>query len=69
MGKWRSVLEMIKATEKIVWKEISYKIVDRREGDLAEVYCNPEKAKKELDWEAKISLEDSLENSWRFYRK
>ena len=47
--------------------KINYKIVERREWDLAEVYCNPEKAKKELDWEAKISLKESLENSWRFY--
>jgi len=69
VGKWKSVLEMIKATEKIVWKKIPYKIVDRREGDLDEVYCNPEKAKKELGWEAVISLEESLENSWRFYNK
>ena len=50
-------------------KKIPYKIVDRRPGDLASVYCNPEKAKKELGWEAKISLEESLENSWRFYNK
>ena len=67
IGKPRSVLEMIKATEKVVWKKITYNIVDRRPGDLAKVYCNPEKAKKELGWEVKISLEESLENSFKFY--
>jgi len=40
-------------------KKIPYKIVDRRPGDLASVYCNPEKAK--------ISLKESLKNSWKFY--
>jgi len=69
VGRARSVLEMIKATEKVVWKKIPYKIVDRRPGDLASVYCNPKKAKKELAWEAKISLEESLKNSWKFYNK
>ncbi len=69
VGKWVSVLEMIKETEKVVWKKINYKIVDRRDWDLAEVYCNPEKAEKELWWKAKISLKESLENSWKFYNK
>ena len=69
IGRWISVLEMIKETEKVIWKKINYKIVERREWDLAEVYCNPEKAFKELWWKAKISLDESLENSWRFYNK
>ncbi len=69
VGKWVSVLEMIKKSEKIVWKKIDYKIAQRRAWDLAEVYCNPEKAKKQLGWKAKISLEESLVNSWRFYNK
>jgi UDP-glucose 4-epimerase len=36
---------------------------------LAEVYCNPEKANKELGWKAKTSLEESIKNSWKFYNK
>jgi len=69
VGKWVSVLEMIKVAEKITWKKVKYKIVERREWDLAEVYCNPRKSKEELDWETKVSLEDSIKNSWRFYNK
>ena len=69
VGKWISVLEMIKKTEEIIWKKINYKIVDRRDWDLAEVYCNPEKSEKELWWKTKISLEESIKNSWRFYNK
>jgi UDP-glucose 4-epimerase len=67
--EWVSVLEMIKKSEKITWNKINYEIVSRRDWDLAEVYCNPSKAKKELDWEVKTSLEDSLRNSWKFYNK
>jgi UDP-glucose 4-epimerase len=67
--KWISVLEMISETEKIIWKKINYKIVERRAWDLAEVYCNPKKALKELWWKTKISLKESLKNSWKFYNK
>ncbi len=68
-GKWVSVLEMIKASEDVIWEKINYEIVWRRPWDLASVFCTPEKALKELWWKAKISLRESLENSWRFYRK
>lgn len=68
-GKWVSVLEMLKATEKVIWKEISYKIVWRRGWDLAVIYCNWEKAYKELWFKTKISLEESLKNSWNFINK
>jgi UDP-glucose 4-epimerase len=69
VGKWVSVLEMIREAEKIVWKKIEYKIVDRRSGDVAEVFCNPGKALQELWWKSETNLEDSLRNSWRFYNK
>ncbi|NUJ98137.1 UDP-glucose 4-epimerase GalE [Candidatus Gracilibacteria bacterium] len=66
-GKGVSVLEMIEANKKVIGKDIPYKVIGRREGDLASVFCNPEKAEKELGWKTKISLEESLRNSWRFY--
>lgn len=68
-GKWTSVLEIIKESEKVIWEKINYKIVWRRSWDLASVFCNPEKAEKELGWKAKISLRESLKNSWKFYNK
>lgn len=67
VGKWVSVFEMIEASRKATWKDITFKIAPRRAGDLASVYCNPSKAKHILDWTAKTSLEDSLKNSWKFY--
>ncbi len=69
VGKGISVLEMIDASRKITGQEISYEILKRREGDVAEVYCNPSKAKEELWFETKVSLNESLENSWKFYKK
>ena len=65
--KWTSVLEILKIAEKVIWKNISYKIIKRREWDLAEVFCNPKKAENILNWKTKISLEESVKNSWKFY--
>ncbi|MCP4523661.1 MAG: UDP-glucose 4-epimerase GalE [Candidatus Gracilibacteria bacterium] len=69
IGKGVSVLEMVEAARKITGQGISYDIVPRRSGDVGEVYCNPEKSKSELGFEAKVSLEESLMNSWKFYKK
>ena len=69
VGKWTSVLEMVEASRKITGQEIPYTISHRRDWDVAEVFCNAGKAKEELWFEAKVSLEESLVNSWKFYKK
>jgi UDP-glucose 4-epimerase len=43
-----SVLEMVKLVEKVSGKKVPYKVVERRPGDLAEVWCDASKAEKEL---------------------
>ena len=65
-GKGYSVLEMIKAYEKATGKKVPYKIVARREGDIAECYADPSKAKKELNWEATRTLEEMCMDGDRF---
>jgi len=69
VGKWISVLEILQSSINITWKKIPHKIVNRRLGDIWEVYCNPNKAYKELGFQSKVSLEESLVNSWKFYNK
>ena len=61
-----SVLDMVKAFEKATAKKVPYKITERREGDIAICYANPEKAKKELDWTAEKTLEDMCKDSWNY---
>lgn len=65
---WVSVLEIISSVEKITWKKITYSFVWRRFWDLANVYCNPQKAELELKWIAKITLDESIANMWKFYK-
>jgi UDP-glucose 4-epimerase len=65
-GKGSSVLEVIKAFEKITKKSLNYKIVERREGDITAAYADTTLANKELHWTTKLSLETALESSWRW---
>ena len=44
-GNGISVLEMVTAMRKASGKEIPYKLVARRPGDIAECFANPEKVK------------------------
>jgi UDP-glucose 4-epimerase len=65
-GNGYSVLEMIEAFSKASKKEIKYKIIDRRPGDIAMCYADPSKAKAELGWEARYNLDEMCEDSWRW---
>ena len=69
-GKGYSVLEMVQAFEKASGREVPYKIVARRAGDVAACYADPKKASELLNWRAKrtleemcISLRDYIQNS------
>lgn len=68
-GKGYSVLDMIKAFEKINHVKINYKIVGRREGDVATCYADSSKAKKELNWTAELTLEDMCKDSYNYAKK
>ena len=68
-GKGVSVLEMIQTFEKATGVKVNYKIVGRREGDIEKVWANPEWANKELGWEAKETLEDTLASAWKWQQK
>jgi UDP-glucose 4-epimerase len=65
-----SVLEVIKATERISGKKVNYQITGRRAGDTAVVLANPAYAKEFLGWEAAYSdLDTLLSTTWRVYEK
>jgi len=61
-----SVLDMIKAFEKASDKNIAYKIVNRRAGDISTCYSDPSFAKEILNWEAKKSIDDMCKDSWKW---
>lgn len=65
-GNGYSVLDMVKAFSKASGREIPYKIVDRRPGDIAMCYANPAKANVELGWKAEFGIKEMCEDSWRW---
>lgn len=65
-GQGYSVLEMINAFEEASGKEVPYQVVARRPGDIAACWANPEKAKKDLKWQATRTLPDMMADSWRW---
>ena len=65
-GKGTSVFEMIDAFEKASGKELPYKVVGRRAGDLAEIYADPAKAEKELGWKAELTVEDAMRDTMNY---
>lgn len=65
-GKGTSVLEIINAFKKASGRDIPYKITDRRPGDIGKCYASADKARIELDWSAKESIETACRDSWRW---
>ncbi|KAF5924644.1 hypothetical protein HPG69_004516 [Diceros bicornis minor] len=68
-GTGYSVLQMVQAMEKASGKEIPYKVVARREGDVAACYANPSLALKELGWTAALGLDRMCEDLWRWQKQ
>ncbi len=68
-GKGSSVLEVIRAFEKVSGQKLPYTIVPRREGDVTVAYANTEKANKILGWKTVATLEEAIESAWKWEQK
>ena len=65
-GKGYSVLDVLHAYEKACGKTLPYIVAPRREGDIAECYAEPAKARDEMGWEAKLGIEEMCASSWKW---
>ena len=63
-GRGVSVLELIRTFEAATGVKVPHKIVGRREGDIVQVWANPERANKILGWQAHETLADTLRSAW-----
>ena len=66
-GKGYSVMQVLKAYEKACGKELPYKVVDRRPGDIAVCYADTKKAEELLGFKAEYDIDRMCEDSYRFY--
>ncbi len=65
-GNGYSVLEIIKAFEKASGYPVQYKIVGRREGDIAQCYAQAALAGQELGWKAEKNIDEMCVDAWRW---
>ena len=65
-GKGSSVFDVLHAFEKACGKELPYKVMPRRAGDIAWCYSDPKKAKELFGWEAEYDLDDMCRDGWNF---
>ena len=57
------ILKPQSCTVSIHWRQVPYRIVGRRPGDLATVYADAALAEKELAWKAQLNLDDMCKQS------
>ncbi|QCE41655.1 UDP-glucose 4-epimerase GalE [Psychroserpens sp. NJDZ02] len=67
-GTGSTVLEVIKAFEKVSNTKLNYKIVDRRPGDVVSAFADTSKANLELGWKAEHTLEQAMLSSWKWQK-
>ena len=68
-GNGYSVLEVIAAFEKACGHPLKKVMAPRRGGDIAACFASADKAKRELGWEAKLTIDDMCESLWNFRSK
>lgn len=61
-----SVLDIVKAYETATGKNVPYRIVARRPGDIAECYADPTLAAEKLGWHAEYGIEQMCRDSYHW---
>lgn len=66
-GTGTSVLEVIRATERIVGTAVPYDVVDRRPGDPVATFADPRLAEQTLGWQANYGLDDVIRSAHHWH--
>ncbi|MCW3117756.1 MAG: galE [Chitinophagaceae bacterium] len=68
-GNGVTVLEAIKAFEKVSGVKLNYEIGPRRPGDVIAIYANNDFARKVLGWNPEYSLEEMMATAWEWEQR
>jgi UDP-glucose 4-epimerase len=68
-GNGVTVLEAIKAFEKVTGVKLNYVIGPRRPGDVIAIYANNDYARRQLGWEPKFTLEEMMATAWKWEQR
>jgi UDP-glucose 4-epimerase len=65
-GEGYSVLDVLTAYSKACGRELPYQTMPRREGDIAEMYADVDRAKQVLDFQVSCDMDDMCASSWNW---
>ena len=65
-GKGYTVLQVLRAFEKAIGRQIPYVFQPRRDGDVAMSFADPGLAKRRLGWSAVFDIDKMCSDAWRW---
>ncbi len=68
-GIGQSVREMITSFEKVAGITLKWRFGPRRPGDVVAVYADNSKARQQLGWETRFTLDDMMRTAWAWEQK
>ncbi len=69
IGQGVTVLEAIRAFERSTGVKLNFEIGPRRPGDVIAIYSDFEKAREQLGWYPKYTIEDIMASAWQWEKK
>ena len=69
IGEGVSVLEAVKAFEKVTGLPLNYEIGPRRAGDVIAIYANKDKTEQAFNWSPQRGIEDIMRTAWAWEQK
>lgn len=64
IGEGLTVMEIIRAFEKISGKTLDFKVGPRRPGDIQAIYADIRKAKNILKWQPTLGVDEIMKTAW-----
>ncbi|PKS07329.1 hypothetical protein jhhlp_005931 [Lomentospora prolificans] len=65
-GRGSTVFEIIKAFSSVVGRDLPYKVVERRQGDVLDLTANPALANEILHWKTELTMEQACADLWKW---
>ena len=69
IGDGVSVLEAIRAFERVTGQELNYEIGPRRPGDVVAIYADKSRATRELGWQPRYGIDEIMSSAWAWERE
>ena len=67
-GEGVTVKEVYETVRAVTGIDFAYDIVARRAGDPAAYFADPTKIEKDLDWQARLGLDDMVRSAWEAWQ-